>query len=170
MDNIFKSISFSLPGRSTGRDEPRRMHTKGPTARHPYTCGSIPQHNTLQHRGSMEPVMRGKMGLPSRTAPANNMFADGHTASNAPDLFRPPKLSGAGPGQYWGGGPPGKTLGCCQLFIAHENWCRRYIVFAGETPEQSQAPPACLAPWRAPTPGRCEHLSHTREFAKNDFR
>ena len=43
-------------------------------------------------------------------------FADGHTASNAPDLFRPPKLSGAGPGQYWGGGPPGKPLGCCQLF------------------------------------------------------
>ena len=26
------------------------------------------------------------------------VFADGHTASNAPDLFRPPKLSGAGPG------------------------------------------------------------------------
>ena len=25
-------------------------------------------------------------------------FADGHTASNKPDLFRPPKLSGAGPG------------------------------------------------------------------------
>ena len=43
--------------------------------------------------------------------------ADGHTASNAPDLFRPPKLSGAGPGQYWGGGPPGKTSGCCQLFV-----------------------------------------------------
>ena len=43
-------------------------------------------------------------------------IADGHTASNAPDLFRPPKLSGAGPGQYWGGGPPGKSLGCCQLF------------------------------------------------------
>ena len=43
------------------------------------------------------------------------IFADGHTASNTPDLFRPPKLSGAGPGQYWGGGPPGKTLGCCQL-------------------------------------------------------
>ena len=44
-------------------------------------------------------------------------IADGHTASNAPDLFRPPKLSGAGPGQYWGGGPPGKTLGCCQPFL-----------------------------------------------------
>ena len=43
-------------------------------------------------------------------------LADGHTASNAPDLFRPPKLSGAGPGQYWGGGPPGKPFGCCQLF------------------------------------------------------
>ena len=47
-----------------------------------------------------------------------NVGADGHTASNAPDLFRPPKLSGAGPGQYWGGGPPGKTLGCCQLLAA----------------------------------------------------
>ena len=28
----------------------------------------------------------------------NTIVADGHTASNAPDLFRPPKLSGAGPG------------------------------------------------------------------------
>ena len=26
--------------------------------------------------------------------------ADGHTAPNAADLFRPPKLSNAGPGQY----------------------------------------------------------------------
>ena len=30
--------------------------------------------------------------------PRTYCFADGHTASNAPDLFRPPKLSGAGPG------------------------------------------------------------------------
>ena len=30
--------------------------------------------------------------------PGTLPFADGHTASNAPDLFRPPKLSGAGPG------------------------------------------------------------------------
>ena len=29
---------------------------------------------------------------------ARTNFADGHTASNTPDLFRPPKLSGAGPG------------------------------------------------------------------------
>ena len=72
--------------------------TQGPTARHPNTCGSIPQHNTLQHLGSMEPVMHGKMGLPSESARAVIMFADGHTASNTPDLFRPPKLSGAGPG------------------------------------------------------------------------
>ncbi len=28
------------------------------------------------------------------------LLADGHTVSNAPDLFRPPKLSGTGPGQY----------------------------------------------------------------------
>ena len=44
-------------------------------------------------------------------------IAGGHTASNAPDPFRPPKLSGAGPGWYWGGGPPGKTPGCCQLLV-----------------------------------------------------
>ena len=44
-----------------------------------------------------------------------NIFADGHTVSNAPDLFRPLKLSGTGPDEYGGGGPPGKSLGCCQL-------------------------------------------------------
>ena len=55
---------------------------------------------------------------------ANTVLADGHTASNAPDLFRPPKLSGAGPGQYWGGGPPGKTLGCCQLFACADSITR----------------------------------------------
>ena len=46
-----------------------------------------------------------------------SFLASGHTASNAPDLFRTPKLSGAGPGQYRGGGPPGKPLGCCWLLL-----------------------------------------------------
>ena len=41
------------------------------------------------------------------------LFASGHTATNTPDLFRTPKLTVAGPGQYWGGGPPGKSFGCC---------------------------------------------------------
>ena len=53
------------PVRLAGRDEgpgTRRMHTKGPYAV-PYTCGGIPQHSTLQHQGSREP-MHGKMGLP----------------------------------------------------------------------------------------------------------
>ena len=27
------------------------MHAKESTARHPYICGGIPQHNTLQHPG-----------------------------------------------------------------------------------------------------------------------
>ena len=31
-------------------------------------------------------------------AATTQVFADGHTALNAPDLFRPPKLSSAGPG------------------------------------------------------------------------
>jgi hypothetical protein len=44
------------------------------------------------------------------------LFASGHTATNTPDLFRTPKLTVAGPGQYWGGGPPGKPFGCCWLF------------------------------------------------------
>ena len=51
----------------------------------------------------------------TRNHSQSQSVAGGHTASNAPDLFRPPKLSGAGPGKYWGGGPPGKTSGCCQL-------------------------------------------------------
>ena len=42
-----------------------------------------------------------------------HQFADGHTASNAPDLFRPPKLSGAGEG--WGD-CPGKHQGAVSLF------------------------------------------------------
>ena len=44
------------------------------------------------------------------------IVASGHTAPNTPDLFRTPKLTVAGPGQYWTGGPSGNTLGCCQLF------------------------------------------------------
>ena len=43
-------------------------------------------------------------------------FANGHTSSNIPDPIRTRKSSGERPGQYWGGGPPGKPLGCCQLF------------------------------------------------------
>ena len=48
---------------------------------------------------------------PGEAAPI--VFASGHTATNIPDLFRTPKSTVAGPGQYWGGGPPGKPLGCC---------------------------------------------------------
>ena len=44
-------------------------------------------------------------------------FANGHTASNAPDPIRTRKLSDARPGQYWGGGPPGKPFGCRWLFL-----------------------------------------------------
>ena len=47
---------------------------------------------------------------------AHSSFASGHTALNTPDPIRTRKLSSARPGQYWGGGPPGKSLGCCWLF------------------------------------------------------
>jgi hypothetical protein len=52
----------------------------------------------------------------ARGLPKSFTFASGHTATNTPDLFRTPKLTVAGPGQYWGGGPPGKSFGCCWLF------------------------------------------------------
>ena len=42
-----------------------------------------------------------------------DLSASGHTATNTLDLIRTPKLTVAGPGQYWGGGPPGKPFGCC---------------------------------------------------------
>ena len=45
--------------------------------------------------------------------PRTYIVASGHTATNTPDLFRTPKLTVAGPCQYWGGGPPGKPFGCC---------------------------------------------------------
>ena len=48
---------------------------------------------------------------------ARPSVAGGHTATNTPDLFRTPKLTVAGLGQYWGGGPPGKSFGCCRHFI-----------------------------------------------------
>ena len=48
---------------------------------------------------------------------STTVVASGHTATNTPDLFRTPKLTVAGPGQYWGGGPPGKPFGCCWLFM-----------------------------------------------------
>ena len=73
----------------------------------------------LRNRGPARPSSQQGGQLQFTTCSAGtNVGADGHTASNAPDLFRPPKLSGAGRGQYWGGGPPGKTLGCCQLLAA----------------------------------------------------
>ena len=43
-------------------------------------------------------------------------FASGHTVSNIPDPIRTRKLIGRRPGQYWGGGPPGKPFGCRWLF------------------------------------------------------
>ena len=52
-----------------------------------------------------------------RTALRSCIVASGHTASNTPDPIRTRKLSCARPGQYWGGGPPGKPFGCCWLFI-----------------------------------------------------
>ena len=44
-------------------------------------------------------------------------FANDHASSNIPDPTRTRNSSGERPGQYWGGGPPGKLLGCCWLFV-----------------------------------------------------
>ena len=44
------------------------------------------------------------------------MRASAHGAAGTFFLFRTMKLTVAGVGQYWGGGPPGKPFGCCWLF------------------------------------------------------
>ena len=54
-------------------------------------------------------------------------FAYGHTFRNTPDPIWTRKLSLWGPGKYRGGGPRGKTFGCCRLFTSekpttHENF------------------------------------------------
>ena len=43
-------------------------------------------------------------------------FASGHTLWNTPDPIRTRKISHRRPGQYWGGGPPGKPLGAAGFF------------------------------------------------------
>ena len=44
------------------------------------------------------------------------LIAGGHTASNAPDLFRPPKLSAQGPVSTGVGDHPGRPQGAASLF------------------------------------------------------
>ena len=86
------------PDRAAGRDEPRRMHTKGPTARHFHIL--VVAYRSTAHYSikAQENRCLVRWASQARLAIANATTADGHTASNAPDLFRPPKLSGAGPG------------------------------------------------------------------------
>ena len=77
-------------------------------------------------------------------------FADGHTASNSPDLVRRPKLSGAGPGQYWGGRPPRKPFGVLSAFVYSSPFallciavfaCGRLVKRNGETPVRARSGP-----------------------------
>ena len=64
------------------------VRTEGVTsARHPYTCGRIPQHTTILHRGSADLPMLVYAGLLPESTCMNLALADGHTASSAPDLF-----------------------------------------------------------------------------------
>ena len=68
------------------------------------------------------------------------VVVSGHTALKAPDPIRTRKLSSARPGQYWGGGPPGKSLGCCWLFAPG------YCIFQGlSSTANSKLPGACYA-------------------------
>ena len=63
----------------------------------------------------------------------SEVVANGHTSSNTPDPIRTRKLSGERPGQYWGGGPPGKPLGCCWLFL----FLRKQVIFACSHPSKA---------------------------------
>ncbi len=63
----------------------------------------------------------------------NLIVARGHTAANTPDLFRTPKLTAAGPGQYWGGGPPGKSFGCRGLLLGAKLFSKPALKRPGHT-------------------------------------
>ena len=82
-------------------------------------CAGAPCDNLVGTSGPQRVLFGLKEGWTSPIpfweppSPPAEVFASGHTATNTPDLFRTPKLTVAGPGQYWGGGPPGKPLGCC---------------------------------------------------------
>ena len=52
----------------------------------------------------------------NKTKTSYHTFAYGHTFRNTPDPIWTRKLSLWGPGKYRGGGPRGKTFGCCRLF------------------------------------------------------
>ena len=75
----------------------------------------MPKNNSLDLAASGNvrlffPTCGPTLGL---SLPEHVPIAGGHTATNTPDLFRTPELTVAGPGQYWGGGPPGEPFGCC---------------------------------------------------------
>ena len=64
----------------------------------------------------------------------SRMVASGHTATNTPDLFRTPKLTVAGPGQYWGGDRLGSPLGAAGFLNFSPQGVRNVttgIVFCG---------------------------------------
>lgn len=86
----------------------------------PRWCAAIPMDENLSEFFGLPMARSVRRSLCARHAqisePCSALcieVASGHTATNTPDLFRTPKLTVAGPGQYWGGGPPGKPFGCC---------------------------------------------------------
>ena len=58
---------------------------------------------------------RAEHGYLNGTQQTRHTFAYGHTFRNTPDPIWTRKLSLWGPGKYRGGGPRGKTFGCCRL-------------------------------------------------------
>ena len=97
-------------------------------------------------------VRKHKQILQTWRAPYPLGPAGGHAASNAPDLSRPPKLSGARPGYYWCGGPPGKTSGCCQL-------CVRALCALGSRPASDSFAGASIHFALAAIPRRMHRIS-----------
>ena len=82
-----KGKSKGGPGRPAGRDEPRRMHTKGPTARHFHilvVAYRSTAHYSIKAQENRCLVRWASQGEGAKSGIA---IADGHTASNAPDLF-----------------------------------------------------------------------------------
>ena len=107
-ENIIRFCTTSGAG-----PENEKWHTHSVAAQPP---GGLANPDSPVEGGTTPPstIHRRKDGTPPRTpSPQESQplhkscylccgfsLADGHTTSNAPDLLRPPKLSGVGPGQY----------------------------------------------------------------------
>jgi hypothetical protein len=86
------------PMRALGEPDESHMGTLRELSESPMRAVPSPTGAVKEPDGSKMGARGGGLAGSLEGAAAASPHADGHTVSNAPDLFRPPKLSGTGPG------------------------------------------------------------------------